>query len=172
MSPVRGRPGRTALLAVSAAYAVGVVWAAFVLPERVPSHFDGAGRVDDWTSRTAMLAFWVAVGLVVLAGIPAVTRLATSGDGTWVNMPQRSKDYWFAPERRAAFRERFGDDMEVFAALTGVLLLAALAVTTWVGATGRDGAPWWTFVLGLAAYLALTAVWTIALLRRYRPPAG
>lgn len=164
------RPGRTALLAVALAYAVGVVWAALVLPERVPSHFDGAGRVDDWTSRTAMLAFWVVVGVVVLVGIPAVTRWAVSGDGTWVNMPARSKAYWFAPERRAEFRARFGDDMEVLAAMTGVLLLAALAVTTWVGVTGRDGAPWWAFVGGLAVYLLLTTAWTVALLRRYRPP--
>ncbi len=164
------RPGRAALLAVAVAYVVGLVVAALVLPDQVPSHFDAAGRVDDRTSRTAMLAFWVAVGVVVLVGIPAVTRLAVSGDGTWVNMPQRSKDYWFAPERRPELRSRFGDDMEVFAALTGGLLLAALAVTTWVGATGRDGAPWWTFVAGLAAYLLLTAGWTVALLRRYQPP--
>lgn len=164
------RPGRAALLAVAGAYAVGVVWAALVLPDRVPSHFDGAGRVDDWTSRTAMLAFWVVVGTVVLTGIPAVTRWAVSGDGTWVNMPQRSKDFWFAPERRSEFRSRFTDDMEVFTALTGTLLVAALAVTTWVGATGRDGAPWWTFVAGLSAYLLLATWWTIALVRRYRPP--
>jgi hypothetical protein len=143
-----------------------------VHPDRVPSHFDGAGRVDDWTSRPTMLVLWVVLGVVVLAGIPALTRLAASGDGTLVNMPPRSKEYWFAPERRAEFRARFGDDMEVFAALTGGLLVAALALTTWVGVSGHDGAPWWTFVAGLAVYLLLTGVWTVALLRRYRPPPG
>ena len=95
------RPGRLALLLVTAAYVVALAWAALVLPERVPSHFDAAGRVDDWSSRTGTLVFWVAVGLVVLAGIPLLARLVSAGDGTWINMPQRSKDHWFAPERRA-----------------------------------------------------------------------
>ena len=45
------RPGRLALLLVSAAYVVALVWACTLLPDRVPSHFDAAGRVDDWSSR-------------------------------------------------------------------------------------------------------------------------
>ncbi len=118
------RPGRLALVGTATAYVVALAWAAAVLPARVPSHFDAAGHADDWTSRTAMLVFWSVVGLVVLVGIPVVGRLASAGDGTWVNMPQRAKDHWFAPERRAEFRSRFGDDIEGFAALTGVLLVA------------------------------------------------
>jgi hypothetical protein len=164
------RPGRLALLTATAAYAGTLVWAAVVLQERVPSHVDAAGRVDDWTSRPAMLAFWGAVGVVVLAGIPALARWATAGDGTWVNMPQRSKDHWFAPERRAEFRVRFQDDMEAFTALTGALLVAVLAVATWLGATGRDGVPWWVHPVLVGAYLVATVVWTVRLLRAYRPP--
>jgi uncharacterized membrane protein len=166
------RPGRLALVVSATAYVVALVWSALVLPDRVPSHFDAAGRVDDWTSRTTMVVFWLAMGLAVLVAMPALTRLAAAGDGTWVNMPQRSKDYWFAPERRAEFRVRFGDDLEGFAALTGALMVAVLALTTWVATTGRDGAPWWAFVGLMAAYLAATAVWVARLLRAYRPPAS
>lgn len=166
------RPGRLALVLSATAYVVALVWSALVLPDRVPSHFDAGGRADDWTSRTAMIVFWVVMGLVVLVAMPALTRLAASGDGTWVNMPQRSKDYWFAPERRTEFRVRFADDLEGFAALTGLLLTALLGLTTWVGATGRDGAPWWVFVVLTGGYLLATAVWTVRLLRRYRPPAS
>ena len=164
------RPGRLALLAVGTTYVVAVAWSGVVLPDRVPSHFDGSGRVDDWTSRTAMLVFWAAIGLLVLVGMPALVRLVTAGEGTHVNMPQRSKDYWFAPERRSEFRRRFGDDIECFTAITGVLLVAVVLVTTWVGTTGREGVPWWVFVLPLGAYLAATAVWTVRLLQKYRPP--
>lgn len=165
------RPGRVALLAVGTAYVVALVWAALVLPERVPSHFDVAGRVDSWSSRGALLALWGGVGLLVLVGIPALTRFLTRGDGTWVNMPQASKDYWFAPERKAEFAVRFGDDLEGFSAMTGVLLLATLAVTTWVGATGRDAAPWWALAGLVGCYLVATAWWVVRLLRTYRPPA-
>lgn len=166
------RPGRLALVVSATAYVVALAWSALVLPDRVPSHFDAAGRADDWTSRPTMVVFWAAMGLVVLVAMPALTRLAAAGDGTWVNMPQRSKDYWFAPERRAEFRVRFGDDLEGFAALTGVLLTALLALTTWVATTGRDGAPWWAFAGLTGAYLAATAVWTVRLLRAYRPPTS
>jgi hypothetical protein len=165
------RPGRLALLATSATYVVALVWAAFVLPERVPSHIDAAGMVDDWSSRGNVVVFWAAVGLVVLAGIPALGRVTTRGDGTWVNMPQASKDYWFAPERREEFRVRFADDLEGFAALTGVLLVAGLTMTTWMATSGRDGVPWWLPAGGVGAYLVATAVWTARLLRAYRPPA-
>ena len=164
------RPGRLALLVVSTAYVVVLAWAALVLPDRVPSHFDGAGRVDARTSRTAMLLFWIAIGLVVLAGIPALARLVTTGDGRWLNLPQRSKDHWFAPGRRAEFRRRFGDDIDGFTALTGVLLVAIVTVTTWVATSGRDGVPWWVLVLLIGGYLVATAGWTARLLRTYRPP--
>ena len=164
------RPGRLCLLAVGAAYVVALAWAALVLPERVPSHFDGSGRVDDWSSRTGMLVFWGVTGVIVLVLLPLLTRAVAAGDGTWVNMPQRSKDYWYAPERRAEFRVRFQDDVEGFVAMTAVLLVALLGVTTWVGATSRDGVPWWVHVLLLGGYLAATAGWTVRLLRRYRAP--
>ncbi len=164
------RPGRLSLVVTATAYVVALVWSALVLPERVPSHFDGSGQVDEWSSRTSLVLVWVAVGLGVLIGIPFLSRLALAGDGTWVNMPQRSKDYWFAPERRDEFRGRFSDDIEGFTALTGVLLVAILALTTWVGATGRDGVPAWAFVVLVGGYLALTAVWVARLLRSYRPP--
>jgi len=165
------RPGRLALVATSTAYVVALGWAAVVLPERVPSHFDGGGRVDDWSDRATVLVFWAVAGLVVLAGVPALGRLTTRGDGTWVNMPQASKDYWFATERKAEFRVRFGDDLEGFAAMTGVLLVAGLAMTTWVAAGDRDGVPWWLLAGGLGAYLAAAAAWTVRLLRTYRPPS-
>ncbi len=112
------RPGRLSLISVGAAYVVALAWAALVLPERVPSHFDAAGRVDDWSSRTGTLVFWGVTGVIVLVLLPLLTRAVAAGDGTWVNMPQRSKDYWYAPERRAEFRVRFQDDVEGFVAMT------------------------------------------------------
>jgi uncharacterized membrane protein len=164
--------GRRALLATASAYAAALVWSAAVVPARVPIHFDAGGRVDDWASRSSMLALWLVAGVVVLVGVPLVGRLTTSGDGTWINMPQRSKDYWLAPERRAEFRVRFQDDMEVFAAMTGLLLGAGLVLTTWVAVTDRQGAPAWSFPVGIGAYLVLTALWTVRLLARYRPPTA
>ena len=62
------RPGRLALVLTATTYVVALVWAGLLLPDRVPSHFDAAGLADDWTSRTTMVAFWAAMGLLVLVG--------------------------------------------------------------------------------------------------------
>lgn len=166
------RFGRVALLGAGALYVALLTWSALVLPDRVPSHFDGAGRVDDWSSRTSMLVMWAVVGLVVLVGIPLLARLAAIGDGSLVNMPAHYKAYWFDPSRRKEFLARFTDDMEFFSAVTGLLLSVLLALTTWVGATGRDGAPSWAFVVLLGGYLAITVLWVVRLLRAYRPPVA
>ncbi|WP_210649499.1 DUF1648 domain-containing protein [Nocardioides sp. SYSU D00065] len=165
-----GRPGRLALLVTAAAYVVALAWAAAVLPERVPSHFDAAGRVDDWSSRPAALVAWAGIGVLVLGGIPLLTRALSAGDGRWVNLPPGWKDHWFAPERRAEFRDRLQDDTEASTALTGVLLLAVLGLTTWVGTTGRDEVPWWVLAGLVGGYLALTAAWALRVRARYRPP--
>ncbi|SEB80090.1 Protein of unknown function [Nocardioides exalbidus] len=164
------RRGRRALLVTTAAYVVALAWSAAVLPERVPSHFDGSGRVDAWSSRGSLVLLWVVVGLVVVVGIPVLTRLALRGDGTWVNLPRATKDHWFAPSRRDEFRARFQDDMEGFVALTTVLLVVVMGLTTWVGAAGRDGVPWWVFAVVVGAYLVATALWVVRLLRAYAPP--
>ncbi len=166
------RRGRLALLVVAGTYAVALAWAAAVLPARAPAHFDAAGRVDDWSSRGGLLALWTVVGLVVLVGVPVLTRLGLRGDGTWVNLPQATKDHWLAPERRAELRARFQDDMEEFSALTGGLLLAVLAVTTWVGTTGRDDAPWWVLAGLVGGYLVMAGVWAVKTRLAYRPPGA
>ncbi len=89
------RPGRLCLLAVGAAYVVALAWAALVLPERVPSHFDGSGRVDDWSSRTGMLVFWGVTGVIVLVLLPLLTRAVAAGDGTWVGTGSRDGVPWW-----------------------------------------------------------------------------
>lgn len=166
------KPGRLALLLTASLYVALLVWAALVLPDRVPSHFDAAGRVDAHSSRTSLLVLFGLVGLFVLVGIPLISRWAASGDGRWVNMPRGYKDYWFEPSRRAEFRERFRHDLEVFAAITGLLLAAILGITTWVGRTRRDGVPWWVMAALIGGYLLAAVIWTVALMRAYRPPAS
>lgn len=164
------RSGRLALLAVTTAYVVALVRAGTVLPDRVPSHFDALGRVDGWSSLTSMLVLWTVLGVMVLLGLPLLIRLVLSGEATWVNLPHGTKEYWLAPERRAEFRSRFQDDMERLTALTGLLLVALLVVTTWVGTTGRDAAPGWLLPVLVGTYLVVTVIWTLALVRSYRPP--
>lgn len=160
---------RAAFATVAIAYALTLAWLALSLPDRVPTHFDAAGEADGWSSKPAALAMWAGLGVFILGGGALLARYATAGDGTMLNMPQASKDYWLAPERRAQFRRRLEADLLVLSTWTGLLLIAMMLVT--LSAAEQRDVPGWWFWAGLGGYLLGTAVWTVWLLRRYRPPA-
>jgi hypothetical protein len=68
------------------------------LPERLATHFDGAGRPNGWMSRTGHLAFTLSLGtglpLAMVGSCFAVRYLPSR----MINIPRR--EYWLAPERR------------------------------------------------------------------------
>ena len=85
----------TVLLAVAQAF-----WHHAHLPLRVATHFDAAGRPNGWMSRDANLGFQAGLALflgALFGGIGALTRRLPD---SMINLPHR--DYWLAPERRAA----------------------------------------------------------------------
>ncbi|WP_226345445.1 DUF1648 domain-containing protein [Agilicoccus flavus] len=153
---------------VVVAYVGVALWSLGQLPEQVVSHFDAAGAGDGSTSRGVYVATTLAVGALILLGLPALGWVCTAGSGTFVNVPH--KDYWLAPQRRAAFRRRFLDDMLLFAAMTGAFL--TVMEVAMVAANRRTppamGAESW---IALGAFLVITALWCVDLtIRRYAPP--
>ena len=70
------------------------------LPARVASHFDGGGQPNGWMGRSSYLTFIAAFGLglpaIVILGFRVLRHLPTD----LINIPRRN--YWLAPERRAA----------------------------------------------------------------------
>ncbi|WP_168583143.1 SdpI family protein [Gephyromycinifex aptenodytis] len=145
-----------------------VVWSAFALPENPASHFGPSGAADGYMSRAGSVAVGFAIGAATLIGLPLLGWALARGSGAGVNIPH--KDYWFAsPERVAAFRPRFVDDMLLFAAMTGFLL--SYGTVEVVLANRRtpphSGNGMW---FALALYLPGTVWWIFALYRRYRPP--
>lgn len=74
-----------------AALIAGSVWAYPRLPERIPMHFDLAGRVDRWASRSAGTWFllpMVAVALALMLG--AISLYAAGHPASW-NMPDKRR---------------------------------------------------------------------------------
>ena len=154
------RPGRLALAVVTTTYVLALVWRPSSFPSRSRAHFDAAGRVDDWSSRGGILVFWAAVGLVVLVGIPALTRVLTVGDRTWVNMP-RADEEDSGSRPSAAPSSPSGSRTTWRPSRATARCSSPPALTTWVGTTGRDAAPWRAFVIMVGAYVVLAAVWTV-----------
>ena len=149
-----------------------VATAAFILlttpglPGRVGTHFGPGGGADGWMTRDGyrlyMLAFVVLFVPFIVAMVGVLPRLFPRA----VNLPDR--EYWLAPERRET----------TFAFLTshacgfGVLTLALLAGVHWLLLDANRASPphlaTVPFVALLGTFLALLAVWMIALFRRFR----
>lgn len=136
------------------------------LPLLVASHFDGAGEANGFMPQRAYLALM----LTLLVGLPsllmALTWWSLGASRARINLPNR--DYWLAPERRAATVAYLRTCLLWF----GVLLLVFLCYVHWlvVLANGRqpprlDNA--W-FVGGLVSFLAAMLVWLKAFFGHFR----
>jgi uncharacterized membrane protein len=96
------------------------------LPERMASHFDGTGQANGWSSKMFFFGLQAFVVVVVIACFAILPAVIEGLPPRLVNLP--NKDYWLAPERRAATMA------SVSAALTwfGCAVLAFLLAVTWL----------------------------------------
>ena len=84
------------LVAVGVLVGCEVIWMP-MLPERVATHFDGAGRANGWMSREGHLWGSMAVHLGVAGFIVGLCALMHRLPSGLMNLP--NKDYWGTPER-------------------------------------------------------------------------
>ena len=91
------------------------------LPERVASHFNGAGEPNGWMSRTTHLEFMAGLGTglpLLLVVVAVLVRFLPAG---LINIPNR--EYWLGPERRRQTGE------ELFTACLWLACLGAAFLT-------------------------------------------
>lgn len=159
---------RILLLLLTAALVAGAFAVHPHLPERVASHFDGAGRPDGWSTRGSLYATSgiVLAGILFLAmGIPALVRLMPA---SLINVPNR--EYWLAPERREETHLRLDAFMAAFGCGTLVFfaLVMGLVVRANISGGGRMSAlaMWALF----AAYFVFIGAWMWRLYAAFRAP--
>ncbi|AHF93459.1 serine/threonine protein kinase [Opitutaceae bacterium TAV5] len=88
------------ILAATLVFLVALLLANHWLPDRVASHFNGAGRADGWMRRDTFLLTLELAGLGVSFGIGALFFALNHFPARFINLPNRG--YWLAPERRVA----------------------------------------------------------------------
>ncbi|MBM4456518.1 MAG: DUF1648 domain-containing protein [Chloroflexi bacterium] len=143
-----------------------------LLPERVASHFDAAGRADGWSPKgdffALNLAFAVGMALLFLGLSAWLAKIPIE----WISLPH--KDYWLAPERRAATLQTLQQQMEWLAAATVALLVGITQLTIEANLAGGQAWPQDTFWLLFGGYMAFFVVWLVWLLRKWyaRPAQG
>lgn len=96
------------------------------LPERMASHFDGAGRANGWSSKAFFFGVQAFVLLLVTVCFAILPQRIQKLPPDKINLPNKS--YWLAPERREATMA------SVVSAITwfGCAVLVFLIAVTWL----------------------------------------
>ncbi|MBL6752081.1 MAG: DUF1648 domain-containing protein [Nevskia sp.] len=167
--PVRRADQRgvaTLVFLVVLACAAAFIWQSSQgLPARVASHFVGSGTANGFMPRDRYVQFMLgfAVGLPLV--LVFLSSAAFNSPGARLNLPNR--EYWLAPERRAATIAVLRRHM----ATAGTMLVVFLAYVHWmvVRANAIDPPhlpePW--FMDGLALFVLAMLAWGIALVLRF-----
>ncbi len=140
------------------------------LPERVATHFNGAGRANGWMSRNTHTTLQVVTIVFVTALIQGIVYGNTRLPREYINIPHR--DYWLAPERVAATHDWIGG----MVLLMGCGLAAFfLAIFQLIYRANLAPAPQldlmvWGFAGGLVVFVLATVVALVA--RFARLPAA
>ncbi|HXJ37342.1 MAG TPA: DUF1648 domain-containing protein [Candidatus Eisenbacteria bacterium] len=160
--------GNVALVLIAACSVGRTYLASSALPERVASHFDGAGRPNGWMARDAFVTTNVtmfALLVVVFVGMPAFLRRVPV---RFVNLP--NKDYWLAPERREASVERIGEWLSWLGVATALVLALAEELALRANLHGGGQMTSMPLVVGLGAYAAFMGGWLVAFYAAFRLP--
>ena len=140
------------------------------LPAQLASHFDAAGRPNGWSSKLAYFALQAFIVLVLTGCFAALPALLEHVPPRLVNLP--NKDYWLAPERRAATMASVASALTWFgcAGLGSILAVTALVIDFNMGhARALRPLPMWA-LLGAIALCTVLLILRLLYLGR-RPPS-
>jgi serine/threonine-protein kinase len=138
-----------------------------VLPERLATHFDAAGRANGWSDHAGFVES-VSALVVIMAAIFLGGGLIGRIPDRLINLP--NKGYWLAPERRDQALAFLRDWLRWFIVLT----LAMLTLIIGMALRANLAAPpelsgYATWVI--AAYVVLVLAMLLTVFRRFRAPA-
>ncbi|WP_432542112.1 DUF1648 domain-containing protein [Kineococcus sp. SYSU DK002] len=155
----------TAVLACAA-----VVWAATVLPQRVPTHFAGAGEPDAWSSATGAVVFLAALTVGLVATFSALVRWVPRVRWEWVNVPRKQE--WIDAGLEGELRRRLRVDLLVLGTAMNVFAGSVTLAVVQAARSADHALPGWWFVV-LVAWLVFTVVHAVVMHAvRYRLPVG
>jgi hypothetical protein len=144
----------------------GIALTADRLPARVASHFGANGLANGFLTREVYLAFTLGMVLVPSALVGLTIALSLKYFPQFLNLPHR--DYWLAPERRAATAAY----LTVHAAwLAALLAVFALGIHLLVLRANRAVPPrleTGPFLIVLLTFGIVMVAWVGALARRFR----
>jgi uncharacterized membrane protein len=135
------------------------------LPEKMASHFNGAGEANGWMSKPSFFIFEGFLLLLILAEFTLLPFLIKKFPDSMINMP--NKNYWLAKERREA---TFADIGHYFEWLSILLLALFIAVNQLVFHANLAGQNLSSKVIWmvLGSFFAFVIFWLVKFVRRFK----
>jgi uncharacterized membrane protein len=167
MTPATSRhsvPVATLVLVVCAA--AFICLSSRSLPTLVAAHFDAAGRPNGYLAREPYIAILLLITVLVPLLVVVIPHRAFSHPDARLNLPNR--DYWLAPERRAATVRFLSRQTSLFAWLVVVFLCYTQWLVVRANALTPPSLDSRAFLGGLALFLVCTLLWIVRLVRRFR----
>jgi uncharacterized membrane protein len=165
-----GRLASWLCVALALCGAAFIVATAGALPERVATHFGRGGAADGWMTREAytwtMALMQAGLPLLLLGALGNIPRRAER----FVNLPH--KDYWFAPERRAATAATLRGYGAAIGIATALLLAGAHAAVVDANAKSPPRLDEPVAIVALAVFATAMIVTSVVMLRRFRRVPG
>jgi len=138
------------------------------LPERVATHFDGAGKPNGWMHRDNAALMMVGLETLLPAIFLGIAYAIYFIPSQLINIPHR--EFWLAPERREASIAFVARSTATFSLAMSFFFMAMNHLTYLANQRGGNLNPlgFWTL---MACFLGFTALWVTGLLLRFRIPA-
>jgi uncharacterized membrane protein len=136
-----------------------------LLPDRMASHFGASGMPNGWMTKSQFFTIYAVVLIPALFVEFWVGRSVSKQPSARINLP--NKEYWLAPERRAATFAYF----EVFFAWYGCAFLAletfAMGLAMRANLNPPPQLPTGSIVSALVAFVFFNIVAVVAVYRRF-----
>lgn len=139
------------------------------LPETVASHFDARGQPDGWMSRNLHTTLHAGLIVFIAVFLEGIARLNRRLPDEYLNIPHR--DYWLAPERRAATHAWLVTLLRAIGC-TVLLFLIGLFHQVYRANQGAGLLTTSTLIMSLSLLVVLTVLLVACLVRFLRRPAS
>lgn len=139
------------------------------LPATLATHFALGGEANGWMSREVFVAFYFGILLFMLGVFIGIGSWIERLGPRYINIP--NKAYWLSPERRAESCRALRNWMYALGGINAAFIIAMHQML--IDLNLAKEAPVLNetaFFWGLGAFIAVMAVFTIGLFRRFRKP--
>ena len=135
-----------------------------LLPETIASHFNINGEADSFSAKTAFFILEAVLFTFVLGIMLFSTKLVGSLPTAMINLP--NKDYWLAPERRAATLEVLSRQFEWLGVALVALFIAVNQLVFQANLT-KENLSSTNFLTVLGIFLLFVVIWTMRMIRQF-----